>query len=69
MPNQMGNNYQAHGGGGHNQRGGIQNRLNFNAANAEPVPHEPTPHKQVHNNEFIDLSCCTITNLLFLFHF
>lgn len=43
---QMGNNYHG-GGGGHNQRGGIHNRLNFNAQNAEPAPAEPMPHKQV----------------------
>lgn len=47
---QMGNNY--HGGHG-GQRGGIQNRLNFNAPNAEQVPVEPMPHKQVRmRNEF-----------------
>lgn len=43
---QMGNNF--HGGtAGNNQRGGIHNRLNFNAQNAEPAPVEPMPHKQV----------------------
>jgi hypothetical protein len=52
-PHQMGNNYHGGsgsgggGGGGGHQRGGIQNRLNFNAANADPVPVEPLPHKQV----------------------
>jgi hypothetical protein len=44
-PHQMGNN-NYHGGQG-GQRGGIQNRLNFNAQNAEPVALEPMPHKQV----------------------
>lgn len=47
---QMGNNYHGGGGSGHNQRGGIHNRLNFNAQNAEPVPAEPLPHKQVNKN-------------------
>jgi len=48
----MGNNY-SHGGsgGGHQQRGGIQNRLNFNAQNAEPVPVEPLPHKQTETEQ------------------
>lgn len=49
-PNQMGNNYQGHGGGqgGGQQRGGINNRLNnYNSQNAEPVALEPLPHKQV----------------------
>jgi hypothetical protein len=43
---QMGNNYHG-GGGGHQNRGGIHNRLNFNAANSEPAQVEPMPHKQV----------------------
>jgi hypothetical protein len=43
---QMGNNYH----GGHGGQRGIQNRLNFNAQNVEPVPVEPAPHKQVSAN-------------------
>ena len=55
-----GGNYQRHNAGGGSSGGGggdngmvqsgsssIQNRLNFNNAQPEPVVHEPVPHKQV----------------------
>lgn len=55
---QMGNNY--HGGHG-GQRGGIQNRLNFNAQNAEPVAVEPMPHKQVGKRKIPPMSLTSLT--------